>query len=74
MKEAFQKDSNLANEIIERLRFRIHKIKLKLEDKGKVITLESIRDKLLDKENFKKKSSTFFKNITKNENKKSEFR
>jgi hypothetical protein len=41
--------SNLANETMESIRFRIHKIKLKLEDEGKTVTLENVRDKFLDK-------------------------
>jgi len=54
------KYSNLVNETIESLRFRIHKIKLKLEDEGKVLTLESIRDKLTDKENLERKILKLF--------------
>lgn len=41
--------SNLANETIESLKFRIHKIKLTFEDEGKSITLEGIKNKFLDK-------------------------
>jgi integrase len=44
------RDSNLANETMESIRFRLHKIKLKLQDEGKTITLENVRDKFLDKE------------------------
>jgi hypothetical protein len=36
-----EKDSNLINETIESLGFRIHKIKLKIEDEGKLLTIES---------------------------------
>ena len=42
--------SNLVNETIESTKFRIHKIKLGLEDEGKILTLEAVKNKLLDKE------------------------
>jgi hypothetical protein len=39
------RDSNLANETMESIRFRIHKIKLKLEDEGKTVrTIHSFSD------------------------------
>ena len=52
--------SNLVNETIESFRFRIHKIKLKLEDEGKMITLESVKEKLIDKEAFDRTILTLF--------------
>jgi integrase len=57
-----EKDSNLINETIESLRFRIHKIKLKIEDEGKLLTIESIRDKLIDKEKFDRTILKLFQN------------
>lgn len=54
------RDSNLINETIESIRFRIHKIKLKLEDEGKIITIESVRDKFLDKEQFQRSILNLF--------------
>jgi integrase len=44
------RDSNLVNEAVESTKFRIHKIKLVIEDEGKLVTLEGIRDRFLDKE------------------------
>jgi len=41
--------SNLANETIESTRFRIHKIKLGFEDEGKILTLDAVKNKFLDK-------------------------
>lgn len=57
-----EKDSNLINETIESLRFRIHRIKLKIEDEGKLLTLESVRDKLIDKEKFDRTILKLFQN------------
>lgn len=42
--------SNLVNETIESAKFRIHKIKLGLEDEGKILTLEAVKNKFLDKD------------------------
>jgi integrase len=42
--------SNLVNETIESTKFRIHKIKLGIEDEGKVLTLEAVKNKFLDKD------------------------
>ncbi|MFA5818113.1 MAG: site-specific integrase [Bacteroidales bacterium] len=42
--------SNLVNDTIESIKFRIHKIKLSMEDEGKTITLEGIKNKFLDKD------------------------
>jgi integrase len=44
------KYSNLANETIESTKFRIHKIKLGLEDQGRILTLEEVKSKYLDKD------------------------
>ncbi|OFY62534.1 MAG: hypothetical protein A2Y71_10440 [Bacteroidetes bacterium RBG_13_42_15] len=57
-----EKDLNLINETIESLRFRIHKIKLKIEDEGKLLTIESVRDKLIDKEKFNRTILKLFQN------------
>ena len=42
--------SNLVNDTIESAKFRIHKIKLGLEDEGKILTLEAVKNKFLDKD------------------------
>jgi site-specific recombinase XerD len=42
--------SNLINETIESIKFRIHKIKLALEDEGKMITIQEVKNKFIDKE------------------------
>ncbi|HUX95874.1 MAG TPA: phage integrase SAM-like domain-containing protein, partial [Bacteroidales bacterium] len=42
--------SNLVNETIESTKFRIHKIKLGLEDEGKLLTLDAVKNKFLDKD------------------------
>jgi len=42
--------SNLVNETIESTKFRIHKIKLGIEDEGKILTIEAIKNKFLDKD------------------------
>jgi integrase len=55
-------DSNLVNEAIESTKFRIHKIKLAIEDEGEVLTLEGIRDKYLDKEKNNRTILRLFRN------------
>jgi integrase len=45
-----ERDSNLVNETIESTKFRIHKIKLEFEDEGKVITIDAVKNKFLDKD------------------------
>ena len=52
--------SNLVNETIESTKFRIHKIKLGLEDEGKTLTLEGIRDRFLDKDKNQRKILALF--------------
>lgn len=52
--------SNLVNETIESTKYRIHKIKLGLEDEGKTITLEGVRDKYLEKDKNQKKIIVLF--------------
>jgi integrase len=42
--------SNLVNETIESAKFRIHKIKLSMEDEGKTITLAGIKNKYLNRD------------------------
>jgi len=42
--------SNLVNETIESAKFRIHKIKLGIEDEGKLLTLDAVKNKFLDKD------------------------
>jgi len=42
--------SKLVNETIESAKFRIHKIKLSMEDEGKTITLAGIKNKYLDRD------------------------
>lgn len=54
------RDSNLVNETIESTKFRIHKIKLGLEDEGKTLTLKSIRDRYLEKDRNQRKILSLF--------------
>jgi len=42
--------SNLVNETIESAKFRIHKIKLGIEDERKLLTLDAVKNKFLDKD------------------------
>jgi hypothetical protein len=44
------RDSNLVNETIESTKFRLHKIKLGLEDEKKPLTIDAVKNKFLDKD------------------------
>jgi integrase len=44
------RDSNLVNETIESTKFRIHMIKLGIEDERKLLTIDAIKNKFLDKD------------------------
>jgi hypothetical protein len=52
--------SNLVNETIESTKFRIHKIKLGLEDEGKTLTLEGVRNRYLEKDKNQRKILALF--------------
>ena len=54
--------SNLINETIESTKFRIHKIKLSLEDEGKMLTLEEVKNKFLEKEKNRRTILRLFQN------------
>ena len=55
-------DSNslLVNETIASTKFRIHKIKLAIEDEGKLLTLEAVKNKFWDKEKSHRKILELF--------------
>ena len=44
------RDSNLVNETVESAKYRVQKIKLSLENEGKLLTLDGIKAKFLDKD------------------------
>ncbi|MBK8884453.1 MAG: hypothetical protein IPN67_19470 [Bacteroidales bacterium] len=55
------KDSKIVNDKIDSLLYRVHKAKLRLDDEGKEVTINHIKDLLSDREKEAKTILTLFK-------------
>lgn len=65
--KAIAKDegSNSINNTIESIKFRLHRIKTNIEDEGKLLTLDAVKNKFLDKDKNQRTILALFKNHNK---------